>query len=131
MQTRMLLFMPGSPFQRADPTPLVQFCLPRWPEDTRSLNTFLLKFSVLCPSVFPQVHALTSAPCSELPFPRTSLPLDHKLCDGQEPATFTLAHPMMLALCPAYSTCPILVCQMEISISLLIIFSLEAQNTSQ
>lgn len=131
MQTRMLLFMPGSPFQRADPTSLMQFYLPRWLEDTRSLNTYFLKFTVLCPSVFPQVHALTSAPCTELPFPRTSLPLDHKRCDGQEPTTFTLAHPMTLALYPAYGTCPILVCQMEISISLLIIFSLEAQNTSQ
>lgn len=61
-----------------------------------SLNTFLLKFSVLCPSVFPQVHALTRCALRWIPFPRTSLPLDHKLCDGQRPATFTLAHPMML-----------------------------------
>ena len=44
---------------------------------------FSLEFSVLCPSVFPQVHALTSVPCTELPFPRTSLCLDHKLCDGR------------------------------------------------
>lgn len=131
MQTKMLVFMPGSPFLRADPTLLVQFCLPRWPEDTRSLNTSLWKFSVLCPSLFPQVHVLTSVPCAELPFPRTSLRLDQKLCDGQEPATFTLAHPLTLALGPAYGTCSILGCQMEISISLLIIFSLEAQNTSQ